>query len=155
MVNPKYKNYLIILLGLTTIAGGAFAWSQYQELIRLRADSLSDSARADLQNRLLAMEKRKNELEAEVASLRARNKAGTVVEAEGDPAAGDPSAAGNPRPAQFNRRNGMNNLATLLDNPEFSKLWNAQQKSNLDARYALYLRPLTLNLTPYTFNLKK
>ena len=145
MVNPKYKNYLIILLGLTTIAGGAFAWSQYQELIRLRADSLSDSARADLQNRLLAMEKRKNELEAEVASLRARNKAGTVVEAEGDPAAGDPSAAGNPRPAQFNRRNGMNNLATLLDNPEFSKLWNAQQKSNLDARYAALFKDLNLS----------
>ena len=55
MVNPKYKNYLIILLGLTTIAGGAFAWSQYQELIRLRADSLSDSARADLQKRHFLM----------------------------------------------------------------------------------------------------
>ena len=48
MANPKYKNYLIVLLGLTTIASGVFAWSQYQELVKLRADSLSDSARADL-----------------------------------------------------------------------------------------------------------
>ncbi len=144
MVNPKYKNYLIILLGLTTIAGGAFAWSQYQELIRLRADSLSDSARTDLQKRLMAMEKRKNELEAELASLRAR-RAGAMVDAEGDPAAEDPSAPGRPGAGRFNRRNGMNNLATLLDNPEFSKLWNAQQKSSLDARYAALFKDLNLS----------
>ena len=144
MVNPKYKNYLIILLGLTTIAGGAFAWSQYQELIRLRADSLSDSARTDLQMRLMAMEKRKNELEAELASLRAR-RAGAMGDAEGDPAAEDPSAPGRPGAGRFNRRNGMNNLATLLDNPEFSKLWNAQQKSGLDARYAALFKDLNLS----------
>ena len=144
MVNPKYKNYLIILLGLTTIAGGAFAWSQYQELIRLRAETPNDSARADLQKRLLAMEKRKNELEGELASLRAR-RALTVVATEGDPAAEDPSAPVRPSAGRFNWRNGMNNLATLLDNPEFSKLWNAQQKSGLDARYAALFKDLNLS----------
>jgi hypothetical protein len=144
MVNPKYKNYLLVLLGLTTIAGGFFAWNQYQELIRLRADSFSDSARADLQKRLWTIEKRKNELEAELASLRAR-RAAAIVGAEGDPAAEDPSAPGRPGPGQFNRRSGMSNLATLLDNPELSKLWNAQQKFGLDARYAALFKDLNLS----------
>jgi hypothetical protein len=146
MANPKYKNLLIGLLALTTIAGGVFAWGQYQELVKLRAGSLSDSARADLQKRLWDMEKRKNELEAELAGLRARGNAAVVSDAAGDPAADDPSVSGRPGPGRFNRRNGMNNLTTLLDNPEFSKLWNSQQKLGLDARYAALFR--NLNLSP-------
>jgi hypothetical protein len=146
MVNPKYKNFLVVLLGLTTIAGGIFAWSQYQELIKLRADGLSDSVRADLQKRLWAMEKRKNELEAEIAGLRARGELPAMVSAEGDPAADDAAALGRAGAGRFNRRNGMNNLATLLDNPEFNQLWNAQQKFALDGRYSALFK--NLNLSP-------
>ncbi len=34
------KNYVIALLALTTLTGGAVAWNQYQELIKLRAAAL-------------------------------------------------------------------------------------------------------------------
>jgi hypothetical protein len=146
MVNLNYKNFLVVLLGLTTIAGGIFAWSQFQELVKLRADGLSDSARADLQKRLWATEKRKNELEAELAGLRARGESPAMVNAEGEPAADDAAAPGRPGAGRFNRREGMNNLATLLDNPEFDRLWNAQQKFALDGRYSALFKNLNLSV---------
>jgi hypothetical protein len=40
----------------------------------------------------------------------------------------------------------MNNLASLLENPEFSKLWNSQQKLALDSRYSPLFK--ALNLSP-------
>jgi hypothetical protein len=147
MANPRIKNYLIILLAVTTVAGGALAWNQYRELVRWRAASLSDSARADLQKRLWDLEKRKNELEAEVADLRARGGTAGDAGGESDAVAGeDAQGPGRPGPGRFNRRNGFTNLATLLDNPEFNKLWTAQQKVGLDARYAALFK--NLNLSP-------
>jgi len=147
MVNPKIKNYLIALLALTTIAGGALAWNQYQELIKLRADSLSDSARADLQKRLWDLEKRKNELEAEIASLRAR---GNLADAADEGDAASTGAANRPGPARgpgrFNGRNGPANLSTLLENPEFNKLWTDQQKARINSTYGALFK--SLNLTP-------
>ncbi|MDD2764090.1 MAG: hypothetical protein PHE83_08985 [Opitutaceae bacterium] len=143
-LNPKFKNYLILLLALTTAAGGALAWSQYQDLIKLRTGGLSDSARADLQKRLGELQKRKNELEAEVAGLRARSVAASQT-TEGDEAgaAGDETQG---RAGRFDRRNGMANFAALLANPEFNRLWAAQQKAALDTRYSALFK--NLNLSP-------
>lgn len=147
MANPRIKNYTIVLLAVTTIAGAALAWNQYRELIKLRAASLSDSARADLQKRLWDLEKRKNELEAEVADLRARGGPARMAEEENASLAADEGQGpGRPGPGRFNRRNGFTNLATLLDNPEFNKLWTAQQKAGLDTRYAALFK--SLNLSP-------
>jgi hypothetical protein len=39
----------------------------------------------------------------------------------------------------------MNNLATLLSDPEFSQLWNSQQKFALDARYSALFKNLNLS----------
>jgi hypothetical protein len=144
MANTKGKNYLILLLALTTVAGGALAWHQYQELIKLRANGLTDSAHADLQKRLWDLEKRKNELEAEIADLRAR---GNPAD-EGD--GGSAVADNRPGPARgagrFDRRNGPGNLTTLLENPEFNKLWTDQQKARINGTYSPLFK--SLNLTP-------
>lgn len=147
-MNPKIKNYLIALLALTTIAGGALAWNQYQELIKLRAGSLTDNARTDLQKRLWDLEKRKNELEAEIAGLRARGNLAADAEGEGDVSS---AVAQNPQGAargqgRFNRRNGPTNLSTLLENPEFNKLWTDQQKARINSTYGALFK--NLNLTP-------
>jgi hypothetical protein len=143
-VKSKIKNYLLVLLAFTTVAGAGLAWSQYQELVKLRADSLAgEIARNDLQKRLWALEKRRNELDAATAGLRSR---GSSVVAEGDgPGPGDPQGWARPGSAGFNRR-GLGNLAALLDNPEFNKLWNSQQKVALDSRYAALFK--NLNLSP-------
>jgi hypothetical protein len=148
MATPKGKNYLILLLALATMAGGALAWHQYQELIKLRASGLTDSARTDLQKRLWDLEKRKNELEAEIAGLRARGNAAADAADEGD--AGSTVAENLPGPARgpgrFDRRNGPANLTTLLENPEFNKLWTDQQKARINSTYGALFK--SLNLTP-------
>ena len=146
MVNSKSKNYLIVLLAFTTVAGGVFAWSQYKELGRLRADSLEEeNARADLQKRLWALEKRKNELDAEIADLRSRRYGNALADADGYRARQTSRVACAPALEVSNRRDRMNNLASLLDNPEFSRLWNAQQKMALDSRYAPLFKNLNLS----------
>ncbi|HUL52131.1 MAG TPA: hypothetical protein VLT83_01855 [Opitutaceae bacterium] len=147
MANPRIKNYLIVLLAVAAAAVGALAWSEYRELIRLRAASLSDSARADLQKRLWDLEKRKNELEAEVAQLRARGgPAAAAAEQDDALAADDARGPARPPPGRFNRRAGFSNLSTLLENPEFNRLWTTQQKALLDGRYAALFK--NLNLSP-------
>lgn len=147
MASTKTKNYIILLLALAVSAVGALAWIQYRELRRLRAAGLSDGQRADLQKRLWDLEKRKNELEAEVAQLRARGGPGNSAEDENDALAAN-EARGPVRPPEgrFNRRAGFNNLSTLLENPEFNKLWTTQQKALLDSRYAALFK--NLNLSP-------
>jgi hypothetical protein len=148
MAPPRLQNYLILFLALTTVAGGAFAWNQYQQLVRVRAAGTSDRARADLQKRLLDLEKRRNELEAEVAGLRARSSATANTDAGIDSNSPDtpPPPPDRPGPGRFDRRGGFNNLAALLENPEFNKLWTDQQKARLSTAYAgLFKR---LNLRP-------
>jgi hypothetical protein len=91
------------------------------------------------------LEKRKNELDAEIADLRSRRYGNALADADGDPGAADQSGRVRPGPGGFNRRDRMNNLASLLDNPEFSRLWNAQQKMALDSRYAPLFKNLNLS----------
>ena len=141
-MNSKHRTYLIILLAVTNLAGGLLAWSAYREASRLRASVLvGESARADLQKRLWASEKRKNELAAEIAGLRARGTHESVANAD-DPGPDGPPIGG---PGRFDRRSRMNNLATLFDNPEFSKLWNSEQKMALDSRFSALFKALNLN----------
>lgn len=143
MFSPRAKNYFILALALTTMAGAVLAWSQYLELIKLRAGGLDDSARADLQKRLWDLEKRNNELLAENANLRARKTAGAADDARPDGTADPQEARG---PGRFNRRNGFNNISALLDNPEFNKLWTQEQKDRVKLAYAGLFKHL--NLTP-------
>jgi hypothetical protein len=143
MVNPKPRYYLIVLLAVTNLASALLAWNAYRESNRLRVASLqNESAREDLQKQLWALEKRKHELDAEVAGLQARSNRSDL--ANGDDPGPDGQAFGGP--GRFDRRARMNNLASLLENPEFSKLWNSQQKLALDSRYSPLFK--ALNLSP-------
>jgi len=144
MAVPSAKNYLIVLLSLTTLAAGAFAWSQYLTGIRLRGQLLTGGARADFEKQLQALQKRRNELEAEVADLRSRRAAAVAAAssaqsagAEADP----PRAAG-----RFGRQNRMNFISNLMDDPQFGKLWADQEKTRVAAAFAPLIK--RLNLTP-------
>jgi hypothetical protein len=143
MVSAKSKNYVILLLALATIAGAVLAWNQYLELIKLRAGGLDAKERADLQKRLWDLEKRNNELQAENANLRAR---GTAVADDANPDGAAPQGGAPAGPGRFNRRNGFGNISTLLDNPEFNKLWTQQQKDRVKIAYAGLFK--SLKLTP-------
>jgi len=133
------KNYLIAFLALTTIGGAALAWSQYQELIQLRAATLQSDERADLEKRLWAAEKRKHELEAALAA-RARGPVANPEDGPGGPPGGGPEGRGG------NRGNMAANFMAMMDKPEIQKLMAIQQKASLDGRYAALFK--SLNLTP-------
>jgi hypothetical protein len=132
------KNYVILVLALTTLGGAALAWRQYQELIQLRAATLQNDERADLQKRLWAAEKRKHELEAALAA-RARGPAGGPEDGPGGPAQGGPDGRGGPR------GNMAANFMAMIDKPEIQKLMAIQQKAALDGRFAALFKGLNLS----------
>ena len=132
------KNYLILLLALTTAGGAALAWRQYRELNQLRAASLGNAERASWQKRLWDSEKRRNELEAALKD-RMSGPAGVPADAAGpdDPA---PGRRGGP-----NRGNMGANFMAMIDKPEIQKLMAIQQKAALDSRYAALFKNLDLS----------
>ncbi len=143
MARSSGKNYLIILLALTTATGGALAWNQYLAGVKLRGQLLNGDARADLEKRLEALQKRRNELEAEVADLRSRE----TRTGGGDPASVAPEAVPGPRVAgRFGRPNRVNFISNLMEDPQFGKMWADQQKARAAAAFAPLLK--TLNLSP-------
>lgn len=132
------KNVLIAFLALTTVAGAAVAWQQYQELIRLRAAALASSAeRADWQKRLWAAEKHRTELESQIAAL--------PPKPPGPEDAADPEVPGREGP-RGGRGNGRFNFMAMMDQPEMQKLVAIQQKAGLDSHYSALFK--ALNLTP-------
>ena len=143
MPNRRIANSLILVLSLTTIAGGGLAWSQYLRSVRLGAELLQGGARTDLEKRLQASEKRRNQLEAEVADLRAR--ASRSAGPEGGPEAA-PTPEGNRGPGRFFRQGRASFLSGLMDDPKFNKLWTDQQKARIAAAFNPLCR--SLNLTP-------
>jgi len=140
--NHKLTNFMVVLLAITTIAAGVIAWNAYHELAKLHAEGLDESAKSDLQKRIWALEKRNRELETELAGLRGRTGARAAsAEQNAQSEENGPRGPG----MRFGGRGGFD-LATLLQNPEFNKLWTSQQKAGLDARYGALFK--SLNLSP-------
>jgi hypothetical protein len=143
MVNSSLKNYLIVFLALTTLAGGALAWNQYRDAVKLRGQLLGGNGRADLEKRLRDLQKRRNELEAELAGNRSRR--GGLPGSRGATAA---APAGEPdlEAARGGRGSRGAFLSNLMDNPEFSRLFADQQKSRVRSAFGPLCK--RLNLTP-------
>jgi len=137
------KNYLILLLVLTTAGGAALAWRQYRELTQLRAASVNNRERADWQKRLWDSEKRRHDLEASLAALRDKGAAATEESADGPAGPDEPAPGGRRGP---NRGNLANNFMAMMDRPEIQKLMATQQRAALDSRFAALFR--NLNLSP-------
>jgi len=125
------KNYVLLFLLLTTLAGAAIAWQQYQELISLRAAAMDNDERARWQKRLWAAEKQRADLEAQLATQR---KSQTHDEAD----------AITPERGLGGRANGRANFMAMMDRPEIQRLMALQQKAGLDSRYAGLFKALAL-----------
>ena len=137
------KNYLILLLLLTTVGGAALAWRQYQELVQLRTANLQSDERAAWQKRLWESEKRRHDLEASLAALKDKGSAASAGAADGPAGPDEPSPGGRRGP---NRGDLANNFMAMMDRPEIQKLMATQQRAALDSRYAALFR--NLNLSP-------
>lgn len=133
------KNYLILLLAIATFTTSAIAWRQYRELIVLRAAALDQDERAALQKRVWDAEKRRSELEKELAARPTKTESA-------DDADEPPTILPFPPPANGARPAGPRNFGRAMDRPEMQKLFALQRKSALDGRYATLFK--SLNLSP-------
>ena len=135
------KNYVIALLALTTLTGGAVAWNQYQELIKLRAAALTNDERATWQKRLWDAEKRRHELETALADLQAKG-------GEGRDGPDDAAIPGEDN-GRRRRGGGPGGLGAaflaMMEKPEIQKLMAQQQRGLLDARFAPLFKGLNLS----------
>ncbi|MBS0633310.1 MAG: hypothetical protein JSS11_15470 [Verrucomicrobia bacterium] len=132
------KDYLLLVLFLTTVAGGVLAWRQYNELIDLRAAAMNSNERADWQKRLWDAEKNRKALEARV----------TELEQKPAPATDDAAAVARPANRRTNRGPGdrASEFMALMEKPEMQRLVTLERKGALDARFAPLFK--NLNLTP-------
>lgn len=129
------KNYALVFLALTTIAGAALAWRQYRELVSLRAAALSNGERADWQKRLWAAEKRRTELETQLETAQKE----TPHEDASSADVAQPS-----RPPRGDRGAGRAAFLAAMERPEIQRLIATQQKAGLDAHYAALFKSLAL-----------
>jgi hypothetical protein len=125
------KNYLILLLLVTTFSTALVAWRQSRELVALR-EKLALSAAAA------------------AARHSAKPTPGAVDSPEVASAVPSPSddkgpGATPPARASWNR-NGRADFAAMMDRPEVQRLMAVQRKAELDSRYSALFRQL--NLTP-------
>jgi hypothetical protein len=138
------RNYIILVLALVIIGGGALAWQQYQELVGLRAAALTAEDRASLEKRVWDAEKQVRELQAQLAA---------ALGTGGGDVAETPEGATDTAGARGGRR-GLANitpeqraaLQALMQDPKVQALMSIQAKAALQARYAALIK--NLNLSP-------
>jgi hypothetical protein len=138
MMGPSMRslrNYFLLGLVLMVLGLSALAWKQYQELVALRAATLTSGERADWQKRVWAAQKRAQKLEDELAAPRAGKTAATAGEAT------QPDRGAPPRPDIGKM---MSGFASMMDRPEATRLLALQQKAQVDARYAALFKKLGL-----------
>lgn len=132
-VNAAPKNLLIGFLALTTVSASALAWQQYRKLRSLQVTStLASTERAEWQKRVWDAEKRAAPPPAAEPSA--------LVAGPDSPLSAD---AQTEAPRAGGGRG--NQMATLLNNPDFVRAMALQQKAALDGRYADLFRRLKLS----------
>lgn len=122
------KDFALILLALTTLAGGWLAWSQTRELRRLRAEP---NPAAPAQSA------------APVASDTASG-SDPVLPGSAAPSEAVPAAAADRSRVEESRLARQEQMERLQDTPEYQQLRALQMKGALDHRYAALFRRLDL-----------
>jgi hypothetical protein len=142
-MSASNKNIALVLLALTSIAGSAIAWREYQELVRLRATVRANDQGA-LLRRLAAAEARARALEDQ----RAAQHTSEQVASDGDvapPARRMGGPGDRPFPGRGpGGRGGRGDLRALSDDPVAQRLMQQQQKLALDNRFAALFKRLNL-----------
>jgi hypothetical protein len=134
------KNVLIALLAAVALAMAALSWSQYRELVNLRAQ-LADGDSATLKKELADARKTIKSLEERLLAMRGRRGGG----AGGDEAA-DGEGGGDNAGAAGRRGGRFGAFAAMAANPEFQKLLAIQMKGRIQQTYGALFK--SLNLSP-------
>jgi hypothetical protein len=133
------QNYLIGLLSVTTIAGAVFAWQQHEKLLSAEAANEQAIAKlnSDWQKRIALLEQRSRDLESALASSRRRAEEARNTElADG---------RNNRRSWRGGPEGRMGDFLAMMDDPKFAKLVAAEQRGQLDNRYAALFKNLKLS----------
>lgn len=143
------KNIALVCLALATVAVALLAWRQYRELVGLRVAALNRDERADLQQRIWALEKANRDLTDQLAAAHldeapAENPSGTAsADSAADTARGGrmgrAARGGNPLQQQLA-------LRELMNRPEVQLLLEQQRKIGIERQYATLFK--NLNLSP-------
>jgi hypothetical protein len=135
----SFRNCLLIFLALTTIAGGALAWKQYLAIVALRANGVGSAERDAWQKKIADAQKRQQELEDELAALRAKARANDAAL---------PDSSDDPSSRHQSRH--FAGMRELMNDPKFAQLVTLQQKAQLNNSYAPLFKQLAqqLGLTP-------
>lgn len=134
------SNLLVAVLAALVLALGALAWSEYRDLVVLRAQ-LAGNESATLTKQLADARRTIKSLEDRLAAMRGRgNRAGGEQAGDGG-GAGEQGGPGGPRPGG---RFGA--FAAMSANPEFQKLMAIEMKGRISQTYAALFK--SLNLSP-------
>ena len=151
----KYpQTYVIIVLAATTVGGAIFAWSQYRELVELRAAAMNRDERADMQKRVWDLEKLNRTLQDQIAANRDPNAdmENLLTDNAGERPPGGRRERGDGRDGRGRgdpRDRGVQQavaLRELMSKPEVQAMISVQQKAAIEARYASLFK--NLNLPP-------
>jgi hypothetical protein len=148
-MTSQVKTTLIVVLALTTIAGGVLAWQQNRALAALRANQARATSddRTALGKRLADAEHRAHDLENQLAALKAH----PIVPEDAPPEG--PQAASDDRRGRFRGPGGREAFLAMMNDPKAVQLMNSREKLMLDSRYAALFKSLTqgangANMTP-------
>ncbi len=134
------KNFLIVVLALTSVTAGALAWQQYQRAQQTVVTTASNND--DLLKKLAASERHAADLEARLAALESAPAPDAPLAPPSDAIAAERRGS--------DRTQGPNNArraeaTALMNTPEIQQLMAVQQKAHLDSRYAALFRQLNLS----------
>jgi len=145
-VNSRLKTALLVLLALTTIATGIYAWQLNRALNSPQVAS-TETDRAALEKRLTDAEHRAHDLQNELDALKASK---VAADTPPDEPPGPPNA--DDRGGRFRGR-GPEGFQALMNDPKVVQLMNSREKMMLDSRYASLFKSLLqggngANMTP-------
>ncbi len=142
-MNSRLKTALLILLALTTVATGIYAWQLNRALHSPQVAS-TDTDRAALEKRLADAERRAHDLKNELDALKATK---VATDTPPDEPPGPPNA--DDRGGRFRGR-GPEALQALMNDPKMVQLMTSREKVMLDSRYASLFKSLLqgANLSP-------
>jgi hypothetical protein len=130
------KNYLILFLSLTSVAGAIVAWQQHQQVVQLRSAAAKREVTPTPLKPTFTISSAVNDT---LPSPSTADEAGPSAPL---PAETETPAMG-PRPI---RRDGPGpNHREMLERPEIQQLMALQQKSGLDSRYSALFKSLGLS----------
>ena len=136
---------LPLSLAIAVIGGSAYISHVHGKLRANEADHQAQLAKLhdEWSAKLADAENRIRELEAEAL---AQQRPGSNEPGEGTPPEGT-LAMGSAGAARAVTQTGgrVSDFQTLMEDPEFARMWNAQQRARLDGRYADLFRLLKLN----------